>query len=287
MYIVTTINDQFTVADLDRALPAESGLGVKSGLRHILDAARIVAMGDITECPICLDAPEGPVITQCKHVFCRDCITSHITSRARGGNPADCPLCKRQLHIDTLTNYRAPRASPPPPPAPPPASLQPPTATKKRKQKLPPPVPWLTAAGPFMHSAKTRALRDQLLEWHANHPGDKIVLFSQFTRMLDIVEHVLDGENWGLVRYQGGMDVAEREDALRVFRADPECRVLVTSLRAGGVGLNLVDANLVVCLDLWWNAAVELRMLILLSFPLPVFFFDPDGGMNEGRQAGS
>lgn len=116
-----------------------------------------------------------------------------------------------------------------------------------------------------MHSAKTLALRDQLLEWRANHPGDKIVLFSQFTRMLDIVERVLDEEGWGLVRYQGSMDVDEREEALRVFRADPECLVLVTSLRAGGVGLNLVDANLVVCLDLWWNAAVELRKTPSLS----------------------
>lgn len=253
---VTTINDEFTVADLDRALPTATGPGVKSGLRRMLDAARIVAMGDITECSICLDAPEGPVITSCKHVFCRDCISSHITSRARAGNSADCPLCKREVTIDSLTDYRAEPVEESTPKRP---------NTKKQKLKKLTTEPWLTASGPFMHSAKTRALRDQLLEWRENHPDDKIVLFSQFTRMLDIVEHVLDDEGWGLVRYQGSMDVVEREEALRLFRTDPECRVLVTSLRAGGVGLNLVDANLVVGLDLWWNAAVELRKF----FPLP------------------
>lgn len=220
-------------------------------------------MGDITECSICLDAPEGAVITTCKHVFCRDCIGSHITSRARAGNSADCPLCKREVTIDSLTNYRA-------------ESVEEPTPEKtndkklKRKQKLKEPttedpVPWLSAAGPFMHSAKTRALRDQLLEWRENHPDDKVVLFSQFTHMLDIVERVLDDEGWGLVRYQGDMNVTERQEALRLFRTDPECRVLVTSLRAGGVGLNLVDANLVVGLDLWWNGAVELRKFFSLS----------------------
>lgn len=222
-------------------------------------------MGDITECSICLDAPEGPVITTCKHVFCRDCISSHITSRARAGNSADCPLCKREVTIDSLTNYRAEPVEE--------HSPEKSNAKKlKRKQKLKKPttedpVPWLSA-GPFMHSAKTRALRDQLLEWRENHPDDKIVLFSQFTHMLDIVERVLDDEGWGLVRYQGSMDVTERQEALRLFRTDPECRVLVTSLRAGGVGLNLVDANLVVGLDLWWNGAVELRKFFSPFFPL-------------------
>lgn len=249
---VTTINNEFTVADLDHVLST----GAKSGLRHILDAARIVAMGDITECSICLDAPEGPVITGCKHVFCRDCISSHITSRALAGNSADCPLCKREVTIDSLMDYRA-------------ELVEEPMPKQKRKQRLKKPTtePWLTLTGPFMHSAKTRALRDQLLEWRENHPGDKIVLFSQFTRMLDIVEHVLDDEGWGLVRYQGSMDFAEREEALRLFRTDPECQVLVTSLRAGGVGLNLVDANLVVGLDLWWNGAVELRKFFLSFSP--------------------
>lgn len=241
--LVTTINDHFTVADLDRALPEEAGLGAKSGLRQILDAARVVAMGDVTECSICLDTPEAPVITSCRHVFCRDCITSCITESARNGASTACPLCKRDVRIDDLTNYRANTDD----------DLLPKKSKKQNDE-------WLANAGEFMHSAKTLAIRDQLLEWRVNHPGDKVVLFSQFTKMLDIVERVLDDEGWCTVRYQGDMTLTEREEALATFRGDPECWVMLTSLRAGGVGLNLVNANLVLSLDLWWNGAVELRM---------------------------
>lgn len=242
---MTTINKHFTVTDLDRALPGTPGTSSKSGLRQILDAARITAMGDITECSICLDSPEAPVITKCRHVFCRDCISNFISECARSGNPTACPLCKEPLQLDDLANYRADT----------PEDDDVDEDDRGRKGQN-----WLLNAGEFMHSAKTTALRDQLLEWRENHPGDKVVLFSQFTKMLDIVEKVLDEEGWGCVRYQGDMTMVEREEALRRFRVEGgEEWVMLTSLRAGGVGLNLVCANLVMSLDLWWNGAVELR----------------------------
>lgn len=242
-----TINKDFTVADLDRAIPLEENFNKPSALRQLLAAARIVAMGDTEECSICLDSPEGPVITKCRHVFCRDCITSVITEAARSGNPGPCPLCKREIQIDDLTPYSADDSD----------SEDDEIAAILNPKKQKDDSDWLTAE--FTHSAKTTALRDQILEWRENHPGDKVVLFSQFTKMLDLVEKVMDGEEWGCVRYQGNMNMEEREEALRTFRYDPDCGIMLTSLRAGGVGLNLTHANLVLSLDLWWNAAVELQ----------------------------
>ncbi|KAI5841595.1 SNF2 family N-terminal domain-containing protein, partial [Tricharina praecox] len=113
----------------------------------------------------------------------------------------------------------------------------------------------------MMPSTKTTLLRKQLAEWRLNHPGDKIVLFSQFTKMLDIIERVFENEepDQMYVRYDGSMSVEERDEALGLFRTEPECNLILISIKAGGVGLNLTHANLVICIDLWWNAAVELQ----------------------------
>jgi len=113
----------------------------------------------------------------------------------------------------------------------------------------------------MMPSTKTKLLRKQLAEWRLNHPGDKVVLFSQFTKMLDIVEKVFENEeeNQMFVRYDGSMCIEERQEALALFRTEPECNLILISIKAGGVGLNLTHANLVICIDLWWNAAVEMQ----------------------------
>jgi SNF2 family DNA or RNA helicase len=68
---------------------------------------------------------------------------------------------------------------------------------------------------------------------------------------------VLDDDAWVYTRYQGGMTMDARAQALSTFKDDPDCQVLLISIKAGGVGLNLTYANLVISVDLWWNAAVE------------------------------
>jgi len=55
----------------------------------------------------------------------------------------------------------------------------------------------------------------------------------------------------------GRMSTAARDDAVALFTTDPTRRVLVASLRAGGVGLNLTAASVVFHFDRWWNPAVE------------------------------
>lgn len=241
VHTVQSINKDFTVADLELAIDGAPGadgqpaqpMGPRSHLSGILEAAKYIAVGDSEECAICLDAVDGPVITRCRHVFCRDCIENIII---REGNAAPCPMCKRAVTGEDLTDW-----------------FPPDKADEGRNQS----GDWLDRTGEFTHSAKTVALRDQLLEWRENHPGDKIVLFSQFVKMLDVVEKVTEEEGWVTVRYQGGMRLSDRETNLRIFRDDPDCWIMLTSLRAGGVGLNLTHANLVLSLDLWWNAAVE------------------------------
>lgn len=75
--------------------------------------------------------------------------------------------------------------------------------------------------------------------------------------MLDLVDLICEDSGHETVRYTGGASLKQREEALKRFKHDTDCNIMLTSLRAGGVGLNLTQANLVISVDMWWNAAVE------------------------------
>ncbi|KAI8822237.1 SNF2 family N-terminal domain-containing protein [Fimicolochytrium jonesii] len=88
-------------------------------------------------------------------------------------------------------------------------------------------------------------------------PAHKIIIFSQFTSMLNIVEKPLKRKGYKFCRYDGSMKNAHREEALERLRSDPETKILLISLKCGSLGLNLTAANRVIMLDMWWNPALE------------------------------
>jgi superfamily II DNA or RNA helicase len=94
-------------------------------------------------------------------------------------------------------------------------------------------------------------LLDEMLE----EPGVKAVVFSQWTRMHELLERRMKGRDWDHILFHGGVPSTKRGDLIDRFRDDPNCRVFL-STDAGGVGLNLQHANVVVNMDLPWNPAV-------------------------------
>jgi len=88
-----------------------------------------------------------------------------------------------------------------------------------------------------------------------NEPTDKLIIFSQYVETLKWLSERLGGIPYDL--YHGQLPEAVREGALAHFEREPGPRVLLVSLRAGGVGLNLPSASVVVLFDRWWNPAVE------------------------------
>jgi SNF2 family DNA or RNA helicase len=86
-------------------------------------------------------------------------------------------------------------------------------------------------------------------------PTDKVIVFSQYVGTL----RWLSARIPELPRdiYHGGLSEAERDVVVRRFQNDSGPRVLLMSLRAGGVGLNLQAASAAVLFDRWWNPAVE------------------------------
>ncbi len=89
--------------------------------------------------------------------------------------------------------------------------------------------------------------------------GHKALVFSQFTSFLAILKARLDAERLPYEYLDGGT----RNRAARVnrFQDDPECRLFLVSLKAGGLGLNLTAAEYVFLLDPWWNPVVEAQAI--------------------------
>jgi superfamily II DNA or RNA helicase len=85
--------------------------------------------------------------------------------------------------------------------------------------------------------------------------GQKVVVYSQYLGMLDIIAHHLSRQDVGFVTLSGKS--RKRGEIISKFCDDPSCRVFVGSLKAGGVGIDLVSASVVIHYDRWWNAARE------------------------------
>ncbi len=101
-------------------------------------------------------------------------------------------------------------------------------------------------------SAKIDTLVEQIESKATQH---KILIFSQFVSMLDLIRPELESRGIGYEYLTG----QSRDRAAKVenFQTNPDVRVFLISLKAGGTGLNLTEADYVYLIDPWWNPAVE------------------------------
>ena len=106
-------------------------------------------------------------------------------------------------------------------------------------------------------SAKVNALLD-LLEPLIDE-GHKVLVFSQFVSMLDILRATVKERGWPHFYLAG--DTEDRGKLVESFQSSPGAAVFLISLKAGGFGLNLTAASYVVLFDPWWNPAVEMQAI--------------------------
>ncbi|KAK6336479.1 hypothetical protein TWF696_002029 [Orbilia brochopaga] len=109
----------------------------------------------------------------------------------------------------------------------------------------------------WMDSAKVIALRQILADAKAN--GDRVLIFSQFTTVLDILERVLQTLEVPFLRLDGSTHVALRQDLVDQFEDEGDITAFLLSTKAGGVGLNLAAANRVVIFDSSFNPFDDLQ----------------------------
>ena len=87
--------------------------------------------------------------------------------------------------------------------------------------------------------------------------GHKILLFSGYTSMFEFIEEELNKNNIKYFKLTGATKVEERIDLVNKFNEDKDIKLFLISLKAGGTGLNLTGADMVIHYDPWWNSSAE------------------------------
>ena len=114
----------------------------------------------------------------------------------------------------------------------------------------------------FESSTKIETLLKEIKEIDENNPDHKILVFSQFIKMLDLIEFRLKQEYVSCVKLTGSLTIQQRNNIITDFTVNDEgTKVLLISTKAGGEGLNLQRANHVFVMDPWWNPAVEFQAI--------------------------
>ncbi|RMZ34524.1 hypothetical protein D0859_01327 [Hortaea werneckii] len=226
-------------------------------LNHLKTSDHWNAIKQRSLCTGCRQTPEDPFVTSCFHIYCHSCLTDlqHMAAR-RGHDQARCSECGEAYSSaepceefeefqDSGSSADSVQGS----------SSQ--SSKKGKKSKKKNEDDWINLPGEILPSAKTRATKAQLLNWIAEDPNCKCIVFTQFLDMVRILGKVCKTEGWGYVTYSGKMSHDSRVKAVREFETDPTKRIMLASLKSGGLGLNLTMASKVICLDPWWNNAVE------------------------------
>ncbi|MGQ1784510.1 DEAD/DEAH box helicase [Saccharicrinis sp. GN24d3] len=103
-------------------------------------------------------------------------------------------------------------------------------------------------------SVKIKEIVQHITDKTANH---KILIFSQFVKMLGLIKTELNRRNIDYEYLDGQSTTVQREKSVNYFQENEDLRVFLISLKAGGTGLNLTAADYVYIVDPWWNPAVE------------------------------
>lgn len=208
-------------------------------------------------CKGCRQPPLDPHVTSCYHIYCHPCLIDLQASSARRGSDrhrctecgvyyTDAKPCEKELKEYT-TDHEAIADG----------SQDNGLGAQVPIKKATPPS-WLAMKGQILPSAKTIALKARVLSWIEEDPDCKIICYTQFLGMVALLRKICVTEGWITERYTGAMTQDSRRKALENF-ADPKknVRILLASLRCGGIGLNLTMASRVITLDPWWNSSVE------------------------------
>ncbi|KAI1431232.1 DNA repair protein rad-5 [Xylaria sp. CBS 124048] len=225
--------DQFTATTTDEKDSNAFGA-------HALEQIRNEAIG---ECPICSEEPMiDQTITGCFHSACKRCIQDYMKYHEDRHATPRCFSCRKPLisrdlfevvrHDDDDTN----RSEDPP---------------KISLQRL----------GVNESSSKVVSLMKHLRDLRREHSRMKSVVFSQFTSFMTLLEPALDKANMRFLRLDGTVNQKTRAVILKEFAESGRFTILLLSLRAGGVGLNLTQANRVFMMDPWWSFAVEAQAI--------------------------
>ncbi|CAZ85852.1 unnamed protein product [Tuber melanosporum] len=199
------------------------------------------------ECPMCLSDPiPDQTVTGCLHAACKGCWVQLIeTAKAKQELPK-CVKCREPINERDL--FEVIRNESPAEEVGQPENSQGQADITLRRINS-------------RSSAKVEMLIEKLSETERSCPERKSCVFSQFTTFLDIIEKELQRRRIKFLRFDGSMSQQKRAEVVSTFKMDQGPNILLLSLRAGGVGLNLTTASQVFMMDPWWSFAVEAQAI--------------------------
>ncbi|KAI0431392.1 DNA repair protein rad-5 [Xylaria sp. FL1042] len=206
---------------------------------HVLEQIRDEA---VNECPICSEEPMiEQTVTGCWHSACKKCLQDYMKHHTDRHETPRCFNCRKPLnsrdifevvrHDDDISTFQS--------------------SPKISLQRL----------GVNESSSKVVSLMQHLRELRREHPRMKSVVFSQFTSFMSLIEPALNKANMRFLRLDGTVNQKTRAAILKEFSECDKFTILLLSLRAGGVGLNLTQAKRVYMMDPWWSFAVEAQAI--------------------------
>ncbi|KAK0719094.1 SNF2 family N-terminal domain-containing protein [Apiosordaria backusii] len=196
------------------------------------------------ECPICAEEPIiDQTVTGCWHSACKKCLLEYIQYQTDKNELPRCFQCREPINSRDL--FEVVRHDDDP---------------DSEKSSDGPRIT-LQRLGVTNSSAKIVTLIKQLRQLRKAHPTIKSVIFSQFTSFLSLIEPALARANMHFVRLDGSMSQKARAAVLEEFKESKRFTVLLLSLKAGGVGLNLTMAKRVFMMDPWWSFAIEAQAI--------------------------
>lgn len=246
-------------------------------------------------CTVCNDPPEDAVVAICGHVFCNQCICEHLTGdenicpspsckvQLRAASVFSKDMLKYSLSVElgddsfsgssvfeTGEKHKMPEDNLSPDSSKIKAVLEILRSLPKSQCYIGSNVETSEGDEPSSSSAcnaNSVSVRSSMVSTGKEHSNlkrcsdkelsEKAIVFSQWTRMLDLLEGPLKAAGIQYRRLDGTMSVAAREKAIKDFSTLPKITVIIMSLKAASLGLNLVAANHVILLDLWWNPTTE------------------------------
>ncbi|RSH93684.1 hypothetical protein EHS25_006331 [Saitozyma podzolica] len=194
-----------------------------------------------TVCRICSDTAEDAIVSQCKHVFDRECIRQYLEVQQLRGHRPECPVCHIEISIDLEQEAVEMDAA----------------AGKKARQGI---LSRLNLDN-WRSSSKLEALVEELEKLRAQDCTIKSLVFSQFVSFLDLIAFRLQRAGFNICRLEGGMTPQQRDATIQHFMKNSNVTVFLISLKAGGVALNLTEASMVFMMDSWWNPSVEYQAM--------------------------
>jgi DNA repair protein RAD5 len=228
---LNSLLDRFSL----EAAAEDEGSTTRTAASFGANVLKEIQQGEGAECTFCCSEPmEQQSVAGCWHAACKSCWLDFIEHERKAEKLPLCPQCRAPINERDIFEV-----------------------IRGGEEIM------LSRVVNTNSSAKITALVKNLksLEKDNKTRGMKSCVFSQFTSFLDLIQRALEKEGIRSLRFDGGMQQKERKVVIEEFKKSEGAVVLLISLRAGGVGLNLTEAKRVFMMDPWWSFAVEAQAI--------------------------